>query len=545
MRIFTFSIITFLAFFTAINVNAQTIVNDGFESWTDINHPLMWCGSKTNFNPATNIVQYSTSVHGGTYAVQLINTLTSGQRFTTQGVSVTAGTTYTISFWVRGHGGIATRIWDGAYEGSVTYSNINSSTWTQMSKQVSAVNSVSNAEFIFYVNNSNVDLGHIQLDDVTINGPNGASPLISITSPSYNEVIYTPDVNINFVVSNFVVGASDGHIKPTVDGVVGVIASDLNPISITGLAAGQHTIILELVDNTNASLNPIAVDTVKITTNLTPPVAKSIYEIQYTTAVPAISPYVDVLVTTSGIVTGKCGTGFFMQDSAKAWNGIFVLTNTSAYPTLNVGDSITVSGLVNEYYDFTEIKSLSSLTINSSEHAGPTSSTVNSTTVKQEQYESVLVNITNAKCINANAGYGMWTVKDGINAGDTCKIHDLLFAASPLLNTVYSITGPVYYDFSEFKIEPRSAADVTTGLNEIYTLEANIYPNPAINFITISAKENISLVQIFDIQGRIVIEYNFNGTSEIKLNVCDLPKGLYNIVALSTKGNSFSTKLIK
>ncbi|PIY07339.1 MAG: hypothetical protein COZ21_00775, partial [Bacteroidetes bacterium CG_4_10_14_3_um_filter_31_20] len=64
-------------------------------------------------------------------------------------------------------------------------------------------------------------------------------------------------------------------------------------------------------------------------------------------------------------------------------------------------------------------------------------------------------------------------------------------------------------------------------------------------FITISAKENISLVQIFDIQGRIVIEYNFNGTSEIKLNVCDLPKGLYNIVALSTKGNSFSTKLIK
>lgn len=92
-------------------------------------------------------------------------------------------------------------------------------------------------------------------------------------------------------------------------------------------------------------------------------------------------------------------------------------------------------------------------------------------------------------------------------------------------------------------------ADVTplaTGINENLTENhVSIYPNPATNLVTISAKENISLVQIFDIQGRIVMEYDFNGTSEIKLNVSELPNGLYNIVALSTKGNSFSAKLVK
>ncbi|OFX33626.1 MAG: hypothetical protein A2X08_06735 [Bacteroidetes bacterium GWA2_32_17] len=90
------------------------------------------------------------------------------------------------------------------------------------------------------------------------------------------------------------------------------------------------------------------------------------------------------------------------------------------------------------------------------------------------------------------------------------------------------------------------ATPTTTGINEILNVNSmKVFPNPTSDFVTISAKENITLIQIFDIQGRIVIEYNFNGTSEIKLNVCDLPKGLYNIIAISTKGNTFSTKLIK
>lgn len=91
-----------------------------------------------------------------------------------------------------------------------------------------------------------------------------------------------------------------------------------------------------------------------------------------------------------------------------------------------------------------------------------------------------------------------------------------------------------------------SVTPAATGIKEISNNNAiNIYPNPVSNFVTISSKESISHVNIYDFQGRIVQEYDFNGTTDIKLNVSDLSNGIYSIVANSTNGKSFSTKLIK
>ena len=87
---------------------------------------------------------------------------------------------------------------------------------------------------------------------------------------------------------------------------------------------------------------------------------------------------------------------------------------------------------------------------------------------------------------------------------------------------------------------------VTTSINEVSNETVmNVFPNPASDFVTISAKENLSSIQIIDIQGRIVMEYDFNRTSEVKLNVSSLSNGMYNIVAVSDNGNTFSSKLIK
>ncbi len=91
-------------------------------------------------------------------------------------------------------------------------------------------------------------------------------------------------------------------------------------------------------------------------------------------------------------------------------------------------------------------------------------------------------------------------------------------------------------------------AEVTplaTSINEVSSMETSIYPNPATDIVTISAKESISLVKIYDFQGRIVQEYDFNNSTEVKLNVADLSKGIYNVVAFSANGNSFSAKLLK
>ena len=549
MRIFTFLLISFIVVFTAIYVNAQTVVSDGFETWTDVNHPSLWRGLKTSLEN-DSIIQYSTAAHSGSYAVKLVNTESAHKRFTTQPVSITTGTTYTITFWVKGHGDIRTGLFDGRTTGSGyatynSYINVNSNTWTQQTQTIDCANTTTSAEFIFSVAVTNPDLDHLQIDDVNISGPGGSSPVLSITSPNYNQTIYSADVNVNFTVANFVVanGTGDGHVHYTVDGGSVNMIYNTNPIAITGLSSGSHMIVLELVDNSHASLSPAIKDSVNIWVNLSTPLVKTIYEIQNTTATPANSPYLDSLVTTTGVVTGKYGSGFFIQDGTGPWNGIFVLNSTY---NVNRGDNVTLTGLVYEYYEYTEIKSLASLTVNSTGNAEPTASVVTSAEVKSEAYESVLVQVKNAKCINANSGFGMWTVNDGVNVGDTCKIHNLLYTMTPTLNTVYDITGPTYYSFSEYRVEPRDAADVVlSGIEENYSLEANIYPNPANDFITISAKESLAAVTIYDLKGRVVFQQISLGTNEMKLDISGFSKGLYNIIAVSVNGNSFSSKLIK
>lgn len=91
-----------------------------------------------------------------------------------------------------------------------------------------------------------------------------------------------------------------------------------------------------------------------------------------------------------------------------------------------------------------------------------------------------------------------------------------------------------------------SVTPATTGIKEISNEnEIKVYPNPAANFVTISAKETISNVNIYDFQGRIVSEYDFNGANDIKLNISELANGIYSIVANTSNGKSFSSKLIK
>ncbi len=91
-----------------------------------------------------------------------------------------------------------------------------------------------------------------------------------------------------------------------------------------------------------------------------------------------------------------------------------------------------------------------------------------------------------------------------------------------------------------------SVTPLSTGIKEISDINVmNVYPNPATNMVTIATKEAISNVSIYDFQGRLVQQYDFNNSTEVKLNVSELSNGIYSIVANSAKGNSFSTKLVK
>ena len=97
----------------------------------------------------------------------------------------------------------------------------------------------------------------------------------------------------------------------------------------------------------------------------TPPMDLTIYEIQ---GQADASPYVDVSVSTSGVVTGATSSGFWMQDGDGAWSGIWCYDG--GVNEVVIGDNVTVVGTVIEYYDLTEIE-IDAVTVNSSNNGAP------------------------------------------------------------------------------------------------------------------------------------------------------------------------------
>ena len=180
----------------------------------------------------------------------------------------------------------------------------------------------------------------------------------------------------------------------------------------------------------------------------------SIYDIQYTTDVSGNSPYMDSIVTTSGIVTAVDNGSFYIQDSASAWNGLFVFTNSY---TPSLGDNITITGLITEYFNLTELKDITSMVVNSTGNTLPTPINLTSAEVSNEKYEGVLVKVSDATCTAVADQLGAWSINDG--SGDVF-IDDDIYPFIPTLDSVYSVTGPVAYSFSLFRIIPRDMNDV-------------------------------------------------------------------------------------
>ena len=204
----------------------------------------------------------------------------------------------------------------------------------------------------------------------------------------------------------------------------------------------------------------------------------TIYEIQYSTSGP--SPHEGELVETSGVVTAKFESYFFIQDGIGAWNGIVI------YPIqdVEVGNEITISGTVLEYNDKTEITDIISMTISGTTDL-PEPVIISALELSSiEDYESVLTKIQDVTVSNEDLGYGNWEVED---QSGTCIIGGLGdYTYIPVLDDfIYSITGVVDYTYGAFKLEPRDDDDIDLiGVDvndELLTIKADIlgnYPNP-------------------------------------------------------------------
>ncbi|MCX6270911.1 MAG: GEVED domain-containing protein [Bacteroidetes bacterium] len=259
------------------------------------------------------------------------------------------------------------------------------------------------------------------------------------------------------------------------------------PVVLSGLTTGDHTLILYLVDNANIPLTPVVSDTVIFSVSVTPPNVHSIYEIQYTADDSGNSPYADQEVTTGGIVTATFSLGYFIQSGSGPWSGLYVYDNIH-HPL--VGDSILAVGTVKEYFSMTELNLVTSMVVYSG-FTPPTPSPVNCSEVNAEEWEGVLVSVAMVNCVNPSYGTGIWQIQDG---SGTTLVHNLLYSYTPTLGEYYDVTGCVYFTFSEFRIEPRSEADITHHVSYIYGYNAHPV-NSTIPIGPIHLSKNISGIE--------------------------------------------------
>lgn len=79
------------------------------------------------------------------------------------------------------------------------------------------------------------------------------------------------------------------------------------------------------------------------------------------------------------------------------------------------------------------------------------------------------------------------------------------------------------------------------GVNMIEQNNCNIYPNPAIETVFISYDKNISILNIYDLTGRLM--FQTKNCNEIKVNLDNFSSGLY-LIEIESEGNRITQKLV-
>ncbi len=217
-------------------------------------------------------------------------------------------------------------------------------------------------------------------------------------------------------------------------------------------------------------------------------VPATIYDIQYTTDPSGDSPLVGQVVATGGVVTAVHYDGFVMADGFGPWQGLFVY-NFIAGPA--IGDEITVTGTVAEYYNMTELTDVTEYSIVSGGNP-VTPLVLASADVGQEQYEGVLVTIENAE-VTAQLNYGEWTVDGVLQIDDK---NDYLYFPQ-IGDQLASLTGNVFYSFGAFEIEPRFTNDVAGDVIAHYALGGDV--------ITMNANRDVLLGHWVEVLGDEIV----------------------------------------
>ena len=190
----------------------------------------------------------------------------------------------------------------------------------------------------------------------------------------------------------------------------------------------------------------------------------TIYDIQYNETQGEDcfdSPYMGQIVETHGVITAYDGESkAFVQDGTGAWNGSYMYQPGIE---LTVGDSVVIETEITEYYGYTELYPVQSISIVGTGTV-PVPALITPGTLsggcslEGEAYEGVLVTMENVTVVQEANNYGEWLISDGT---DTCEVEDTMIDFEPALGTeIVSITGVVEYGYGEYALVPRDTADI-------------------------------------------------------------------------------------
>ncbi len=369
----------------------------------------------------------------------------------------------------------------------------------------------------------------------TYTPPTVANPALAITTPTNNQVFspVTTDVTVEFVVQNFNVAQpsnGDGYIEYTVDNGTAIDKYDTNPIQLTGLTAGTHTVDMKLVDNSGSDLNPAVTASVTFSIASYTQVA-TLADLRAGT-VGDYYHYTGEAFTTAGKPVGNSFVGY-AQD-ATAGIAAFVPSSINSVNNPGLYDGVTdLKGQLSDYHGVLQIVLTEDYTMTgNNQPQTPQIVTIADYNANHDDYESELIKFENVTIdpngdteFQASTNY---TVTDGTeDVVLRTNFPDLVGETIPTNSVNIAGIGAEYNGTAQ--IFPRDINDIedanAIAENQIDGLQ--VYPNPVTNHkVYVSSNSDVSKqVIIYNILGKAVFNVEVNNNQAI--NIDQLKAGIY------------------
>ncbi len=210
---------------------------------------------------------------------------------------------------------------------------------------------------------------------------------------------------------------------------------------------------------------------------------------------------------------------FNAQAGGKQMKGFYITNSTYAYRSMKDGDSFAkkFGGATGNDSDWFKLKIQKYLNGNLA-------------------IDSVVFYLADYRFNNNAQDYIVrnWEFVDLTSLGNA---DSLSFRLTSSDNGQYGMNTPGYFCLDDF-----TTMDSALSLNEMNNVTSfiNVFPNPAVNFITIEAPFEINTVKLFDVNGKNIMTSNHS-----KINISELPVGLYFIGVTDKNNKKYFQKLIK